>query len=76
MRWLDSIFDSTDMNLSKHGEIVKDGECGGLQSMGSPRVGHHLATEQQQRYEVVCFFPCCLFHYMFCRLYGKAFSLP
>ena len=27
MRWLDSITDSMDMNLSKHGKIVKDREA-------------------------------------------------
>ena len=35
MRWSDSITDSVDMNLSKLWEIVKDGEPGVLQSMGS-----------------------------------------
>ena len=32
MRWLDSIADSMDMNLSNLWEIVKDGEPGVLQS--------------------------------------------
>ena len=48
MRWLDGITKSTDMNLSKLQEIVKDREPGVLQSMGSQRVRHDLATEQQQ----------------------------
>ena len=34
MRLLDSITDSTDMNLSKLGELVKDGGTTCLQSMG------------------------------------------
>ena len=46
--WSDGIIDSMDMNLSKLWEIVKDGEPGVLQSMGSQRTGHELATEQQQ----------------------------
>ena len=35
MRWLDSINDSMDLNLSKLGETVKDRKSGVLQSMGS-----------------------------------------
>ena len=42
MRWLDSITDSMDMNLSKLQETVK--ERGAVH--GSQRVGHNLATEQ------------------------------
>ena len=34
MRWLDSITDSMDMNLSKLREIVRTEEPGVLQSMG------------------------------------------
>ena len=44
MRWLNSITYSMDMNLSKLWEIVKDREPGVLQSMGSQRVKHDLAT--------------------------------
>ena len=35
MRWLDSITDSIEMNLSKLQETVKDKKAGVLQSMGS-----------------------------------------
>ena len=46
MRWLDIITDSIDMNLSKLQDTVKDRKPGVLQSMGSQKVGHNLATEQ------------------------------
>ena len=42
---MDGITNSTDMSLSKFPEKVKDRDPGKLQSMGSQRVGHHLATE-------------------------------
>jgi len=48
MRWLGSITDSMDMNLSKLREVVEDREAGILQSMESQRVKHNLATEQKQ----------------------------
>ena len=52
MRWLDSVIDSMDMNLSKVWEIVKDRKPGVLQFMGSQRVGYDLATEQQHYYVI------------------------
>ena len=59
MRWLDSITDSMDMNFSKLQETVKERKawraagcvlCLVPQSMGSQRVRHDLATEQQAIY--------------------------
>ena len=47
MRWLDSITDSADMNLSKLREIVKTGKPGMLRFMGLQRIKQDLATEQQ-----------------------------
>ena len=48
MRWLGSITDSTDMNLSKLWETVKARRLACWQSMELQRVGHNLATEQQE----------------------------
>ena len=47
-RWLDGITDSMDMNLNKPREIVKGREGWRAESMGLQRVGHSLATKQQQ----------------------------
>ena len=49
MRWLDSITDSMDMNLSKFQDIVKDRGVWCAAGYGSQRVGHDLATKQQQQ---------------------------
>ena len=40
MRWLDGITDSSDMNLGKLQEIVKNRVAYSVQSMGLQRVGH------------------------------------
>ena len=45
MRWLDSITDSKDMNLSK---LWEDGGGWHASVHGVQRVRHDLATEQQQ----------------------------
>ena len=47
IRWLDSINDLMDMNLSKLWEIVKDWGAWRAAVHGSQRVGHNLVTEQQ-----------------------------
>ena len=49
MKWLSSITNPMDIDLSKLWETVEDGEPGVLKSMGLQRVGHNLATEQQQQ---------------------------
>ena len=47
MRWLDSVTDSIDMNLSRLGETVRIEEPEVLPSMGSQRVGHDLMIVQE-----------------------------
>ena len=47
MRWLDSIIESVNTNLSKCQEW-RTGKPGVQQSMGLQSAGHDLATEPQQ----------------------------
>ena len=51
MRWLDSIINTMDMNVSKLQEAVKDRYPGVLQFMGWQRVGRDLVSEQQKATE-------------------------
>ena len=50
MRRLDGITDAMDMNLDKLGRWWRTERPGVLQSMGSQRVRHNWATEQQHTY--------------------------
>ena len=47
MRWLDSITESVNMNLSKLWEIVKDRGAWRAVVLGSQRVEHDLVIQQQ-----------------------------
>ena len=63
MRWLDSITNTMDTNLSKLQEIVKEREAWRAVVHGVTKRGHDLATEQQTQFSVISFtgkgsYPC------------------
>ena len=68
MRWLDSITDSMDKNLNQFQEW-RTGKPGVLQSMGSQRVRHSLATEQLYNLFLKVKYSIKIIHQIFMKLY-------
>ena len=66
-RWLVGIVDSMHVNLGNLREVVRGGEACCAATWGAERVGHDLATEQQQQMtrELKCLSICLVSIHLF-----------
>ena len=77
MEWLDSIIDSTDMNLSKLQERVEDREAwwAAVQRVAKSWTWPRDGTTETVRLKIFSLFFVCFFMYYLCEMYYKPITV-